>query len=147
MFALYFFKLYVFLDIWGAEITFADFMARFDVETYTDGCVAAKWYADIARIQVFTQVDVNECLIGLIGALVDETTDCTWSTYYISHPVFDWDIYEEDWVGIWSRKSECNDEIGPIKNNVKWGEKRNQNAETIEEAIEEVAEEIEEETE
>ena len=42
---------------------------------------------------MYTQLDVNECLIGLIGQFTDETDDCIWSTYYVNHPLFDYNIW------------------------------------------------------
>ena len=48
---------------------------------------------------VFVQIDVNECLFGLIGAFTDKLDDCDWSTYYINHPLFNWKLYAKEWLG------------------------------------------------
>jgi len=87
-------RLHVFFDIDGFKMTFFDSYSRIDIVNYSDWCTAAAWFFESARFKLFAQVDVNECLIGLVGALTDDTYDCDWSTYYINHPFFDFDAWD-----------------------------------------------------
>ena len=92
-------RLHVFFDLDGAKMTFFDSYSRFDVVNYADWCTAAAWFLEMVRFKLFVQVDVNECLIGLVGAFTDDTADCDWSTYYINHPFFDYDAWDMDFEG------------------------------------------------
>lgn len=86
-------------------------------------------------------------MFGLIGAFTTDTEDCDWSTYYIAHPVFDFDLYEEDdekWGGNIMRKSKCADEIGDYRDDVNWAwgiKNKGKAGEEAEEIIDSVAEE------
>lgn len=103
-------KLHVFIDIWGAKMTFFDNFLRYDIVHYKDFCDTASWLLRVARLQIFFQVDINECLFGLIGAFTDKLTDCDWSTYYINHPLVNWKIYGKEWGDkYWN--VDCEDEV------------------------------------
>ena len=43
------------------------------------------------------QIDINECLFGLIGAFTNKLTRCEWSTYYVNHALLSWKIHAEEW--------------------------------------------------
>ena len=92
-FFLGYFRWHIYFDVWPVKCTFIDNYVQFDIVNYDDYCTASHWYLDITRVQLLTQLDVNECLIGLVGQFTDSTEDCTWSTYYVNHPVFDWDLF------------------------------------------------------
>ena len=94
-------KLIFFLDVWGAKWTFFDNYLRYDIINYGDFCNAAQWFLEIARVQFFMEVDVNECLYGLFGTLDENETaeECDWATYYIDHPFWDLDLWDESFRG------------------------------------------------
>ena len=92
-------KLQFFFDVWGAKFTFFDNYVRYDIINYGDFCNAAQWYLELARMQFFVEIDVNECLYGLIGTLGDDDKDCDWATYYIDHPFWDKDFYDQSYQG------------------------------------------------
>ena len=60
-------KFYVYFDVWGAKLTYLDNYMRYDVVNGGDFCQASNWFAEFARLQTYIQVDVNECIYGLIG--------------------------------------------------------------------------------
>lgn len=91
----------MFFDLWGAKYTVMDNYMRYDVVNYGDYCQAAQWFLELARFQTFLQMDVNECLYGLIGSITDDTNDCEWATYYINHPLFDVNFYDYNRQGEW----------------------------------------------
>ena len=92
-------KLHLYIDLWGVKMTFFDQIMRYDIVNYQDFCTAAKWYLDWMRFQILTEIDINECLIGLIGQFTDDTSDCVWATYYINHPFLDIDVWESHKTG------------------------------------------------
>jgi len=98
-FQLWYFKIHIFFDVWGVRCTFFDNYMRVDIVNYGDFCAAAKWFLDITRFQLYTQIDINECLFGLVGQFTNDTQDCDWSTYYINHPLLDFDVWEKQRSG------------------------------------------------
>lgn len=100
------FRLTFYGDIWLSKITFFDNYMRFDIVNYDEFCDAMQWLIDVLRFQFLFQLDVNECLWGLVGQLTSSTQDCQWSTYYINHPIFDWNPVFEGLQG-WMFPNEC----------------------------------------
>ena len=92
-------RFHLFFDIWGAKATFFDNLMRYDIVNYTDFCIAGQWAINFVKMQLFTQIDVDECLIGLIGALTTDTADCKWSTYFIDFPFVDLSFVDESYGG------------------------------------------------
>ena len=92
-FFLGYFRLHFFFDIWPVRCTFFDNYLQFDIVSYDNWCNASNWFLDTLLLQFFTQLDVNECLIGLVGQFTESTPDCVWSTYYVNHPLFNYNIY------------------------------------------------------
>ena len=86
---LWYLKLNVFFDVYPVRCTFFDNYMRVDIVNYKDFCDSAKWYLDITRFLLYFEIDVNECMFGLVGAFTGSTMDCRWSTYYINHPIVD----------------------------------------------------------
>ena len=84
------FRLTFFLDLWITKVTFFDNYLRVDIVNYNDFCDAMQYLIDVLRFQLLFQLDVNECLWGLVGSLTNSTQDCEWSTYYTNHPILDW---------------------------------------------------------
>ena len=82
-------KINVFFDAWPVRMTFFDNYMRVDIVNYKDFCDAAKWYLDVTRFMLYFEIDVNECMFGLVGAFTGTTVDCEWATYYINHPLVD----------------------------------------------------------
>ena len=78
-------------------MTFFDNFMRYDIVNYKDFCDTAKWFLKLARFNLFAQIDINECLFGLIGAFTDKPKYCNWSTYYINHPLFKWQPFDKEW--------------------------------------------------
>ena len=62
----------------------ADHYIRYDIVNYGDYCQAGIWLLDILRASLLFQLDVNECVWGLVGSITSDTDDCTWGTYYIN---------------------------------------------------------------
>ena len=102
------FRLTLFADVWLAKVTFFDNYLRMDVVNYNDICDAMQWIIDVLRIQFLFQLDVNECVWGLVGQITDSTQDCNWSTYYINHPIYDWNPVYEGLQG-WMFPNKCGD--------------------------------------
>ena len=67
----------LFLDVWGANMT-ADNYLRYDIIDYGDFCQTAQWNLLVAKIQTYFEIDVNECLYGIIGSLTGYSNDCYW---------------------------------------------------------------------
>ena len=112
---LYWIKFHGFFDLWGAKVMFFDNYMRYDIVNYKDFCDTAGWLAEVARFMIFLQIDVNECLFGLIGAFTDDVEDCDWSTYYINHPLLNVDIWPEgEWEGRYWDEG-CDYDDGNIK--------------------------------
>ena len=88
-FTLYAIRLYVFLDLWAGKAT-AESYLRYDIVNYGGFCNAAQYLVDLARASLLFQIDVNECVWGLVGSLTSDTQDCTWGTYYINQPFVDY---------------------------------------------------------
>ena len=80
---LYVVKVTIFFDLWLSKIT-ADHYIRYDIVNYRDYCQAGQWLLDILRASLLFQLDVNECVWGLVGSITSDTDDCTWGTYYIN---------------------------------------------------------------
>ena len=92
-FYLSYFRLHFFFDLWPVRVTWLDNYIQFDIVNYESWCTASHWYLDTFLMQLFTQLDVNECLIGLVGQFTSNTDDCIWSTYYVNHPLFNYNIW------------------------------------------------------
>lgn len=47
------------------------------------------------------EFDAKECLYGLLGGAGDDedNSDCEWATYYIDHPFWEKDYFEESYYG------------------------------------------------
>ena len=86
---IWYLKFRVFFDVWPVRCTFFDNYMRVDIVNYKNFCAASKWSLDITRFMLFFEVDVNECMFGLVGAFTGSILDCNWSTYYINHPLVD----------------------------------------------------------
>ena len=80
---LYVVRVTVFFDVWLSKIT-ADHYIRYDIVNYGDYCQAGQWLLDIMRASLLFQLDVNECVWGLVGSITSDTEDCEWGTYYIN---------------------------------------------------------------
>ena len=77
-------RLTLFLDLWVAKFT-ADSYMRYDIVNHdNDMCAAGQWLLDVARASLLFQLDVNECIWGLVGSITSDTDDCSWGTYYIN---------------------------------------------------------------
>lgn len=85
---LYFVKLTLYLDLWLSKLT-ADNYVRYDIVNYGDFCTSGNWLLDVARASLLFQIDVNECVWGLVGSITSDTEDCKWGTYYINQPIWD----------------------------------------------------------
>ena len=97
-FTLYAVRLYIFLDLWLGKATAENYL-RYDVVNYGDFCNAAQYLIDLARASLLFQIDVNECVWGLIGSLTSDTQDCEWGTYYINQPLIDYQPFKEQMKG------------------------------------------------
>ena len=86
---LYIIKITVFADLWISKFTFDNYL-RYNIVKYSDPCAAGNWFLDVARASVLIELDVNECVWGLIGSLTDKTQDCEWGTYYINKPILNY---------------------------------------------------------
>ena len=105
---LYVIKLTVFVDIWLSKVTFDNYL-RYNITKYSDPCAAGNWFLDVARVSYRFELDVNECVWGLIGSLTNNTQDCEWGTYYIDKPLFNFQPFLETKTG--SVYSTCDGEI------------------------------------
>ena len=85
-------KIKLFLDIWGVNAVIDNYL-QYDIINYGDFCYTTSWALDVARVQTYFEVDVNECLIGIVGTVFGQPNSCIWNTYYINHPLNTWDIY------------------------------------------------------
>ena len=97
-FTLYVIKVTVFLDLWLSKFTIDSYL-RYNVVNYGDFCRAGTWLLDIARASVLFQLDVNECVVGLVGSITSDTEDCEWGTYYINQPIFDYSPFFDTATG------------------------------------------------
>ena len=95
---LYAFRFYVFLDLWLGKGS-VDSYLRYDIVNYGDFCLAGSWMLDLLRASLLFQIDVNECVWGLIGSLTDDTQDCSWGTYYINQPFLDFQPIHKSLTG------------------------------------------------
>ena len=86
---IWYLKINVYFDVWPVRCTFFENYMRVNIVEYKDFCDATHWFLDITRFMLFFEIDVNECMFGLIGAFTTGTMDCDWSTYYINHPLVD----------------------------------------------------------
>ena len=95
---LYAVRFYLFLDLYLGKAT-ADNYVRYDVVNYGDFCAAGQWLVDMVRASLLFQIDVNECVWGLVGSLTNNTQDCDWGTYYINQPFLDYQPVSETMEG------------------------------------------------
>lgn len=58
----------VYFDLWGLKLAFFDNYVRYNVVEYGDFCNAAQWFLEVARAQVFFEIDANECIYGIIDS-------------------------------------------------------------------------------
>eukprot|EP00352_Strombidinopsis_acuminata_P002001 CAMPEP_0176380762 /NCGR_PEP_ID=MMETSP0126-20121128/31367_1 /TAXON_ID=141414 ORGANISM="Strombidinopsis acuminatum, Strain SPMC142" /NCGR_SAMPLE_ID=MMETSP0126 /ASSEMBLY_ACC=CAM_ASM_000229 /LENGTH=227 /DNA_ID=CAMNT_0017744233 /DNA_START=32 /DNA_END=715 /DNA_ORIENTATION=+ len=86
----------VYFDVWGLKFAFFDNYVRYNVVEYGDFCNAAQWFLEVARMQLFFEVDANECYYGILD---NEDDYCQWATYYIDHPFWEMDFFEDFWRG------------------------------------------------
>jgi len=56
------------------------------------------------------QIDVNQCIYGLIGATGTDSSDCGWATYYINYPLMDMNFSNYTMQGM-VMPSTCNETI------------------------------------
>jgi len=101
-------RLTFFFDVWFSKVTFFDNYLRFDVINYNDFCDAMQWIIDVLKFSLLFQLDVNECMWGLVGELTDSTQDCEWSTYFINHPILNWNMSLDNLQG-WMFPNNCGD--------------------------------------
>ena len=106
-------KLTLFLDLWASKFT-VDSYLRYDIVNYGDFCQAGTWLADFMRASVLFQLDVNECVWGLVGSVTSDTEDCEWATYYVNQPIYDFSPFFDTMNGELYPNS-CGDRI-PIYN-------------------------------
>ena len=67
-----------YLDIWPFKYTLENY---FSYDLLGDGgiCWAGFSYTDITRIQLYMQVDYQDCAVGILGStLLDTYTNCEW---------------------------------------------------------------------
>ena len=110
-------KFNLYLDVWGANFTFLDNYMRYDIVNYGDFCQAAQWFLQFATVQTFMQIDVNQCIYGLLGwrsAATDDTSDCAWATYYINYPLFQQNFYNQTYTDM-LMPSTCGEPIPPYE--------------------------------
>ena len=103
------FRLTLYGDVWLAKITFFDNYMRMDIVNYNDFCDAMQYLIETLKFAFLFQVDVNECIFGLVGAITSTTQDCQWSTYYINHPIFQWDPVPQGNLQGWMFPNTCGD--------------------------------------
>ena len=65
-----------------------------DIVNYQDFCMAGQWLVDLMRASLLFQIDVNECVWGLVGSITSDTQDCDWATYYINQPFLDYKLLD-----------------------------------------------------
>lgn len=82
-FTLYFIRITVYADVWLTRFMM-DSYQRIDIINYKNFCVAGSWLLDVLRFSLLYQIDVNECVWGLVGAITNDSEDCEWGTYYIN---------------------------------------------------------------
>ena len=70
------FRLTLYGDIWITKVTFFDNYMRMDIVNYNDFCDAMQYIIDVLRFQFLFQLDVNECIWGLVGQITGNTQDC-----------------------------------------------------------------------
>lgn len=100
-FTLFFIRITLYADAWLTRFLIDSFL-RMDIVNYSDFCTAGTWFLDVLRFSILYQIDVNECVWGLIGAITDDSQDCEWGTYYINQPLFDWQpVLETSTGGLW----------------------------------------------
>ena len=63
-------------------------------------CTAGFAYNDVARIQIYFQLDYQQCQYGVLGlAIPNELNEspavkCEWQTYYVNKPIIDIELAE-----------------------------------------------------
>ncbi len=92
-FTAYVVKVTLFADLWLGKATAENYLS-YDIVNYQDFCLAGQWLVDLLRASLLFQVDVNECVWGLVGSITSDTQDCDWATYYINQPFLDFKLLE-----------------------------------------------------
>ena len=90
----------VFFETWGADMTAVDNYMKLNIENYQQFCDSAQWAFQFGVFEVFVQVDVNECLLGLFGTETNNTDDCSWNTSYINLPIYKYDFSDIKYGGV-----------------------------------------------
>ena len=72
-----FIKLNMYVDVWGAKYTFANAVAKFNTVDWSF-CTFADWTVEVAKVLIYTEVDVNECMFGTASYFdtVEEAWQC-----------------------------------------------------------------------
>ena len=84
-----FVKLWLYFDVWGAKYTFFNFLTKFNTVDWSF-CTMADWFLEVAMAQLYAEVQVNECFLGLISAIDSGETavQCNWFMYRIEDPLW-----------------------------------------------------------
>ena len=92
-FTLYVIKFTLFGDLWLGKATAENYLS-YDIVNYQNFCMAGQWLVDLMRASLLFQIDVNECVWGLVGSITSDTQDCDWATYYINQPFLDFKLLD-----------------------------------------------------
>ena len=76
-FLLYIFRLKIYVDVWPVKTTFENYLS-YDILGDGDVCLAGMTYFDTARIQVYMQLDYQDCGYGVLGVALNDAGDCSW---------------------------------------------------------------------
>ena len=72
----------------GVEFRALDNYMRYDVIDYGDFCIGTEWTLAVGYVAAYIQLNVNECVFGIIGSILGYKNTCDWGTYYIQHPLW-----------------------------------------------------------
>ena len=61
-------KFWFYGNVWGAKYSFTKALLKFNTVDFSF-CWLAEWFLDVAKIEIFAEVEVNECYWGLINAI------------------------------------------------------------------------------
>ena len=82
-------NLSMYMDVWGLKATFMNAAVKFNTVDWSM-CKFANWFVEVAKAQIYTDIQVNECMWGLASYLDDleDAYQCQWREYSIEDPLF-----------------------------------------------------------
>ena len=82
-------KITFFADAYGVNFTFLNAAFKFNTVDWSY-CSFMDWFFEIAKVEIYAEVDVNECAFGIASYFDKQGSalQCAWQEYHIEDPLF-----------------------------------------------------------